>query len=218
MRSSWLMLATNCDLCWLAISSSRLFSSISSNRRALSMAIADWSAKVCIRSTISGRERAGLAAPHDQRADDLVLVQQRHGEQRAHARLDAASRSAGAAAPSARSANCTASRRSAHSPTTALAEPDRLRAHRARCAPRSCCGRPRDGTRRSPCRTRRWRRRSASDMAQACSRMVCSTTVRSSDELTVWPTSPSARSSSTERASSACAPAPPRTAARSRWR
>ena len=29
MRSSWLMLARNCDLCWLAISSCRLFSSIS---------------------------------------------------------------------------------------------------------------------------------------------------------------------------------------------
>jgi hypothetical protein len=29
--SSWLMLATNCDLCWLAISSSRLFCAISFN-------------------------------------------------------------------------------------------------------------------------------------------------------------------------------------------
>jgi signal transduction histidine kinase len=37
------MLATNCDLCWLAISSSRLFWAISPNRRAFSSAIADWS-------------------------------------------------------------------------------------------------------------------------------------------------------------------------------
>ena len=40
VRSSWLMLARNCDLCWLAVSSWRLFSWVSSNSRTFSIAIA----------------------------------------------------------------------------------------------------------------------------------------------------------------------------------
>ena len=39
VRSSWLMLATNSDLCWLATSSWRLLSWISSNSRTFSIAI-----------------------------------------------------------------------------------------------------------------------------------------------------------------------------------
>src|SRR5215831_10639039 len=39
------MLARNCDLCWLASSSCRLLSWISSNSRTFSIAIAAWSAK-----------------------------------------------------------------------------------------------------------------------------------------------------------------------------
>ena len=46
MRSSWLMLARNCDLCWLASASWRLLSWISSNSRTFSIAITAWSAKV----------------------------------------------------------------------------------------------------------------------------------------------------------------------------
>ena len=46
VRSSWLILARNCDLCWLATSSCRLLSWISSNRRTFSIAITAWSAKV----------------------------------------------------------------------------------------------------------------------------------------------------------------------------
>src|ERR1700737_2184792 len=46
VRSSWLMLARNCDLCWLASASCRLLSWISSNSRTFSMAITAWSAKV----------------------------------------------------------------------------------------------------------------------------------------------------------------------------
>ena len=62
------MLATNCDLCWLAISSSRLFWAISSNRRAFSSAMADWSAKVCMRLTTAcgnspGWRRRRTSAP-----------------------------------------------------------------------------------------------------------------------------------------------------------
>src|SRR5262245_36797613 len=40
------ILATNCDLCLLAVSSCRLLSWISSNSRTFSIAIAAWSAKV----------------------------------------------------------------------------------------------------------------------------------------------------------------------------
>ncbi|MBL0149947.1 MAG: hypothetical protein IPP87_15040 [Ideonella sp.] len=46
VRSSWLMLARNSDLCWLAISSWWLLAWISLNRRAFSIAITAWSAKV----------------------------------------------------------------------------------------------------------------------------------------------------------------------------
>src|SRR3974377_1896095 len=46
VRSSWLILARNCDLCWLATSSCRLLSWISSKSRTFSIAITAWSAKV----------------------------------------------------------------------------------------------------------------------------------------------------------------------------
>ena len=46
VRSSWLILARNCDLCWLASASCRLLSWISSNSRTFSIAITAWSAKV----------------------------------------------------------------------------------------------------------------------------------------------------------------------------
>src|SRR5947209_5218393 len=46
VRSSWLILARNCDLCWLASASWRLLSWILSNSRAFSIAITAWSAKV----------------------------------------------------------------------------------------------------------------------------------------------------------------------------
>src|SRR5262249_45827329 len=51
VRSLWLILARNCDLCWLALSSCRVLSWISSNKRTFSMAIAAWSAKVVTSST-----------------------------------------------------------------------------------------------------------------------------------------------------------------------
>ena len=59
VRSSWDMLARNSDLCWLAASSCRLFSSISRKSRAFWMARADWVAKVRSSSIVSaGRRRA----------------------------------------------------------------------------------------------------------------------------------------------------------------
>src|SRR5262245_57490059 len=68
VRSSWLMLATNCDLCWLASPSCRLLSWISSNNRTFSIAIAAWSAKVVTSSiclSLNGRmtERARTNTP-----------------------------------------------------------------------------------------------------------------------------------------------------------
>src|SRR6185312_3597081 len=68
VRSSWLTLARNCDLCWLATSSSRLFSSISVKRLALWMASADCAAKVSSNSTMAegkepGARRRTTSAP-----------------------------------------------------------------------------------------------------------------------------------------------------------
>jgi hypothetical protein len=65
VRNSWLMLATNWLLCWLAISrsstvlaNSRVRTCTSSKRRAFSIAMTAWSAKVCSRSIcLSHRER-----------------------------------------------------------------------------------------------------------------------------------------------------------------
>ena len=59
VRSSWLMLARNCDLCWLAISSWRLFSWISVNRRTFWMAITAWAAKVSSSSIWRGVKAPG---------------------------------------------------------------------------------------------------------------------------------------------------------------
>ena len=58
VRSSWLMLARNCDLCWLASASCWLLSWISSNSRTFSIAITAWSAKVVTSSiclSVNGR-------------------------------------------------------------------------------------------------------------------------------------------------------------------
>src|SRR5271165_6438355 len=68
VRSSWLMLARNCDLCWLASASCRLLSWISSNSRTFSMAITAWSAKVVDSSIcwpVNGRavERVRIRTP-----------------------------------------------------------------------------------------------------------------------------------------------------------
>ena len=52
VRSSWLILARNCDLCWLASASWRLLSSISLNSRAFWIASTDCAAKVCRSSTV----------------------------------------------------------------------------------------------------------------------------------------------------------------------
>jgi hypothetical protein len=60
VRSSWLILAKNCDLCWLASPSCRLFSWISSKSRTFSIAITAWSAKVVTNSICLSVKRRGL--------------------------------------------------------------------------------------------------------------------------------------------------------------
>ena len=68
VRSSWLMLETNCDLFSLAICSWRFLSWISSNSRTFSIAITAWSAKVVTSSiclSVNGRtsERDNASTP-----------------------------------------------------------------------------------------------------------------------------------------------------------
>src|SRR3990172_4476888 len=63
VRSSWLMLARNCDLCRLATSSSRLFASISRKSRAFWIARTDWVAKVWRRFTTSGAKAPASPPP-----------------------------------------------------------------------------------------------------------------------------------------------------------
>ena len=83
VRSSWLMLARNCDLCWLASSSWRLLSWISSNSRTFSIAITAWSAKVVTSSiclSVNGRtSRAANAST----PIGIAFAQQWNGEHRA---------------------------------------------------------------------------------------------------------------------------------------
>ena len=82
VRSSWDMLARNSDLCWLATSSCRLLSSISRKSRAFWIARADWVAKVFSSSMTSGGNSPGRVADHDEAADQAILAEQRHREQR----------------------------------------------------------------------------------------------------------------------------------------
>ena len=87
VRSSWLMLARNCDLCWLASSSSRLFSSISRNSRAFWIASADCARTSAAARPVRSENSPRRLPPHDERADDPLLAQQRHGEERTEPRL-----------------------------------------------------------------------------------------------------------------------------------
>jgi hypothetical protein len=66
VRSSWLMLDTNCDLLSLACWSCRFFSSISSKSRTFSIAITAWSANVDASSIcfgVNGRGALSAAGP-----------------------------------------------------------------------------------------------------------------------------------------------------------
>src|SRR4026209_2157193 len=58
--SSCDMLARNSDLCWLATSSRRPFSSISRKRLALAIATFDWLARACMRRTMRSPNSPGV--------------------------------------------------------------------------------------------------------------------------------------------------------------
>ena len=60
VRSSWLMLETNCDLCSLAYCSWRFLSSISLRSRVFSMAITAWAAKFAYQLDLLLGERPDL--------------------------------------------------------------------------------------------------------------------------------------------------------------
>ena len=80
VRSSWLILARNCDLCWLASASWRLLSWISSNSRTFSIAIAAWSAKVDDQLDLLVGERPHLGARQCEHADRDAFAQHRNAE------------------------------------------------------------------------------------------------------------------------------------------
>ena len=88
VRSSCDMLARNSLLCRLAISSCRLFSPISRKSRAFWMASADCVAKVFSSSITSGANAPGALPVDDQPAEQVVLAQQRHRQQRSIAQPD----------------------------------------------------------------------------------------------------------------------------------
>ena len=92
VRSSWLMLARNCDLCWLASASWRLLSWISSNSRTFSMAITAWSAKVVTSSICLSVNGRTSARSNDQTPIGTAFAQQRHAEHGAEAALRVHSR------------------------------------------------------------------------------------------------------------------------------
>ena len=74
VRSSWLMLETNCDLFWLANCSCRLLSWISSNSRTFSMAMTAWSAKSREQFNLLVGERPDFLAVDADDADQAPLL------------------------------------------------------------------------------------------------------------------------------------------------
>src|SRR5215470_14806463 len=88
VRSSWLTLETNCDLCSLASASCRFLSWISSNSRTFSMAITAWSANVFASFLIldeiaARREKALIFLESLELQEHLALmIKNRYGLQR----------------------------------------------------------------------------------------------------------------------------------------
>ena len=85
VRSSWLMLETNCDLFSLASASCRFLSWISSNSRTFSIAITAWSAKVVTSSICFSVNGRTSCARQSQNADRNALAQHGHAEHGAKA-------------------------------------------------------------------------------------------------------------------------------------
>ena len=202
VRSSCDMLARNSDLCWLAISSCALLRSSSRKRRALLMATADWLASVSSRLARSpaGTRPARCAARRARRRSASSRTSGT-ATQRAPARGAGAPRGARRAARASRSAICSGCPPAAARPTNVSS-----RWIRARGGPRRSSSLVPTQVRTSNARVclvvLEDRAAVGVGQATACVTIVVSTSSRSRLELTAWLTSPSALSSSTERASS----------------
>src|SRR5262249_3740854 len=86
VRSSWLMLATNSDLRWLASASLRLVFWVSSDSRTFSIAVTACSANVGTRPTWCAGNGPQAQPRQHERANRFSLAQQRNGEHGAKAR------------------------------------------------------------------------------------------------------------------------------------
>ena len=100
VRSSWDMFARNWDLCCWHLQLPALLLELLEQAGVL-----DGERRLAgerlEQSDDLGRELAGLLAADHQHAEDALLAEQRHGEQRAEASASSASRDAGRARPSA---------------------------------------------------------------------------------------------------------------------
>ena len=160
VRSSCDMLARNSLLCRLAASSCRLLSSISRKSRAFWMASADCVAKVFSRSITSGANSPARLPVDDQAAEQVVLAQQRHGQERSVAQPDEDLADAALVAALVRDvADLHRLAGHRHPPERTLALADRRGPQRRRPARRAGGPSRAGGTPRAPRRTRRSRRR-----------------------------------------------------------
>ena len=121
VRSSCDMLARNSDLCRLATSSWGSSPRARGRARALWIATADWLASVSSSSPVCVGEGAGTRAPHDQRADDLVLAQRAGRRASTASPRRAAPRCAGSGGSTAMSGTCCGSPLRAARPTNVSA-------------------------------------------------------------------------------------------------
>src|ERR1700704_2914484 len=80
VRSSWFILATNCDLCSLAISNWRLLFWISLSNRPFSMAMTACRAKLVTSSICLSGERTDFLAVNADDADQLIVLEHRDAE------------------------------------------------------------------------------------------------------------------------------------------
>ena len=201
VRSSWLMLARNCDLCWLATSSSRPFASISWNSRAFWIASTDWAAKVwssCHDLGEKGSRARAAGRPGRRGADPRARAARRGATACPRGRAGPGSAEPRAASPSRcrQPGRARGSRRPGRPPLRRAGPAP----SGARLSSSGSPGRwPARGSSGEPRRTRRRCRRRCRRAGPRRLTMVASTVSRSSVELTAWPTSPSARSSPTDR-------------------
>ena len=165
------------------------------------MATVDWLASVSSRSTVGSGTASGTLLRHGERADDLLLASERDGDHRAPAvaaeLLDVRIRRLELEILGLRGLA-----RDRRAPDERLAQADPYRREGLVRAPRSVPKQVRSTNSAVDGSNSKIEPPSAPDSSTARVTIVLSTSSRSRLELTAWLTSPSARSSSTERASS----------------